>query len=429
MEFFVFLYNGTECDCMKIGKNDEYEVVIERQDSFGNGITKVNDIVVFVERALPGERVLIEIIDVRKKFINAKVREIKKGSLDRQKVLCPYYELCGGCQILHQDYSSQLKFKEEKVRQLFKKFANIDYLQIEKIHPGQQFYYRNKVVFHGKKQKLGFYQEKSKHLIPIYSCMLVEKEINQVYQKIQQYLEQQSEFGIEQLMIRKTRDGRLMLVLNGILKNKDALIHELKDFPIGSLIFNNQLLYGKESIVEEIFNLKFHIFKDAFFQVNYPMMLELYQIVIDYYREKRYTLVLDLYCGTGTIGMLITPYTEKVIGIEVVKDSIISANQNKKQNGISNIHFIEGKVEDKIELFQRVDSIIVDPPRSGLDTKTLQSILTINPDSITYISCNPATLARDLKKLLESYSLVKTYLVDMFPNTYHVECVCVLNRR
>ena len=150
---------------------------------------------------------------------------------------------------------------------------------------------------------------------------------------------------------------------------------------------------------------------------------------MDYYQDKNYQTVLDLYCGTGTIGMLVSSYVKELIGVEVVHDSIIAANQNQKINQLPNVTFLEGKVENHISKFQNIDSIILDPPRSGLDSKTRETILKIAPQSIVYISCDPATLARDLKELLEDYTIVKVHLVDMFPNTYHVECVCVLSRR
>ncbi len=408
---------------------DTYEVMIEKQDHFGSGIAKINGQFVFVKGALPKERVMVTVTETKKKFMNAKVKEIKETSLDRKQAECPYYEQCGGCQIMEQNYQSQLRFKEEKVRELFKKFARIDSLKIEQIYSGSPFHYRNKVIFHGKNKKLGFYQEKSNDLIPIKECILVDENINLVYQKIRTYLDFNKEDTLDSLMIRKTSLGEIMIVLEGNIKSPNLLIQELEHFSVCSIFLNHQRIYGKESITEQIFDFKFNIYKNAFFQVNYEMMKELYQLVVDYYQKRNLSCVLDLYCGTGTIGMLVSPYVKEVIGVEVVKDSILSANQNKKQNQVSNISFVEGKVEDKIHLFQKVDSVIVDPPRSGLDRKTLQSILKMNPKSIVYISCDPVTLARDLSQLLGDYTLIETHLVDMFPNTYHIETIVFLEKR
>lgn len=425
---FNFLYNKNGCDNMEKMK-DIYEVTIEKQDHFGSGISKINGKFVFVKGALPKEKVKIEVTNVKKKFMNAKIKEIEEKSPDRKIAECPYCEQCGGCQIMEQDYQSQLKFKEEKVRELFKKFAKVEDLKIQSIHFGKEFYYRNKAVFHGKSKSLGFYQEKTNDLISVHECILVEEDINRVYQKINNYLNFNKKDYLDSLIIRKTSLGEIIVILQGKIENSKQFISELEKLSICSIFLNHQKIYGKEFITEQIFDFKFHILKNAFFQVNYKMMKELYQLVINYYMKRENDRVLDLYCGTGTIGMLVAPYVKEVIGIEVVKDSILSANQNKDLNQVSNISFVEGKVEDKIELFQEIDSIIIDPPRSGLDSKTIQSILEINPESIVYISCDPVTLTRDLKIMLKKYNLIETHLVDMFPNTYHIECVCVLNRR
>ena len=188
------------------------------------------------------------------------------------------------------------------------------------------------------------------------------------------------------------------------------------------------LIKGKEYIEEEIDKVKFRIFKSSFFQVNYDMMLKLYGLVVDFYKNNKHHNVLDLYCGTGTIGMLVSRYADSVVGVEVEPSSIVAANIASKINNISNITFLEGKVEDKIDLFTNIDSIIVDPPRSGLDIHTVKSILKINPDTIVYISCDPVTLSRDLKLLLDDYNILEVHPVDMFPNTYHVETVCVMEK-
>jgi len=429
VETFIFLYNKDGCDSMEQIKSKEYEVTIEKQDHFGNGIARVDGKLVFVKGALPEERIKIEITKVQKKFMNAIIKEIKKSSKIRKNAQCPYYKLCGGCQMMEQDYQSQITFKKQKVDELLKKYAGIDTSKIKIIESKESFHYRNKVTFHGQGKKFGFYQEKSHSLIPIDACILVEKEINIIYQKILDFLSHSKNSNIDKIIIRKTSRSELMVIFEGKVKERTNLIKELQSFPVHSIFLNHQRIYGKEAILEQIFNFQFYILKDAFFQVNYQMMKKLYQIVIDYYREKNYSSILDLYCGTGTIGILITPYVKKVIGIEVVEDSIIAANRNKEQNQIQNIDFILGKVEDKITEFQGIDSMILDPPRKGLDKKTLQSILKILPKSIVYISCDPVTLSRDLKFLQTHYTLLDIHLVDMFPNTYHVESVCILNRR
>lgn len=413
---------------MKFKENDTFDVFIEKMDHFGNGLAKVENQYIFVKNALPKETVKIEITKVKKKFLNAKAIKIITPTVDRVSVLCPYYEVCGGCQVMHLAYFKQLEFKKEKVVELFQKFAGVPNLEVEQIFSGKQFAYRNKVVFHGKNQMLGLYQEKSNDLVEVENCLLVEEGLNQIYHKIKEYLKKNSDARIEDLTIRKTSSNEYMLILNGNLNMKTFLSY-LDQFSLKSVYFNQKLVYGEEYITEDIFGFKFRIYPNAFFQVNYEMMKKLYQVVMDYYQDKNYQTVLDLYCGTGTIGMLVSSYVKELIGVEVVHDSIIAANQNQKINQLPNVTFLEGKVENHISKFQNIDSIILDPPRSGLDSKTRETILKIAPQSIVYISCDPATLARDLKELLEDYTIVKVHLVDMFPNTYHVECVCVLSRR
>lgn len=413
---------------MKFKEKDTLNVSIEKLDHFGNGLTKVENQYIFVKNALPKEKVRIEITNVKKKFLNANMIEVITPSIDRVSVPCPYYEFCGGCQVMHQVYLKQLEFKKEKVIELFQKFAGIRDLEIENIYSGKQFSYRNKVVFHGKNQILGLYKEKSNDLVEVEKCLLVEEDISQIYYKIKEYLKKNPDTKIDDLTIRKTSLNEYMVIINGTLDLKPFLAY-LDGFLVKSVYLNQRCIYGDEYIIEEVFGLKFRIYRNAFFQVNYEMMKTLYQLVMDYYQDKEYQTVLDLYCGTGTIGMLVSSYVKKVIGVEVVHDSILAANQNKMINQLSNITFFEGKVEDRISQFQNIDSIILDPPRSGLDEKTRRTILKIAPKSIVYISCDPVTLARDLKELFKDYIIEKVNLVDMFPNTYHIESVCMLSRR
>ena len=325
---------------------------------------------------------------------------------------------------MHQDYSDQLRFKELKVKELFSRYTSFDNIKINRILFGKDSNYRNKVIFHGT-DKLGFYKEKTNQIIEVPGCMLIEKELNDIYKKVRLYKEKYVNEKIDELMIRKTSLNSVMISLKGNI-NTNLFIKEVISDNIKSVYLNNKLIYGSNTIIDEINNMKFHILPRAFFQVNYNMMKKLYQVAIDYYKENSFNQVLDLYCGTGTIGILVSPYVKKVIGVEVVEDAINSARLNKELNNINNIEFLLGKVEDYIESFKDIDSIIVDPPRSGLDKLTVDTILGIKPKSIVYISCDPTTLVRDLNILSEKYDLLEVTPVDMFANTYHVECVCIL---
>lgn len=405
--------------------NDEYKVTVEKQDHFGWGLVHVDNFLVFIEKGLKGDEVVIKITNVKKRYAVATVKEIINSSLERVESICPYYDDCGGCQIMHQEYTSQLKFKEMKVKELFSKFINLRNAKFYPILHGNEIHYRNKVIFHGSKEQLGFFKEKTHDIISIPSCLLVEKELDDIYRKVFAYQKDNPNTEIKDLMLRKTNLNEIMISVDGII-NKDKFLNYMDNNLIKSIYINEELVYGKKSIIEEIYDMKFHILPKAFFQVNDNMMRKLYQIVIDYYKENEFNQILDLYCGTGTIGMLVSPYVKKVIGVEVVEDAIISAKMNQELNQISNIQFLLGKVENYIESFQDIDSIIVDPPRSGLDKVTVEQILKIEPTSIVYVSCDPSTLVRDLNMLSQKYDILEVHLVDMFPNTYHVECVCVL---
>jgi len=398
------------------------KVKIEKQDHFGRGLTRINGKLVFVEDGLPNEECEINIISEKKNYMMASIKERLTNSNDRVEVKCPYYSECGGCHIMHQSYSSQLEFKENKVKELLERFGKIDNIKVSKIKYGNQFNYRNKVIFHGKEGKLGYYKENSNDLVCLDTCLLLDKKILEVYHQI---LENCTDFYIKELMIRKTSLNEVMVSIKGDV-DKSVLL----DIPnINSLYINDKLIKGNSYIIENMNDINFRIYPTSFFQVNYEMMKEMYKIVINYFKNNPTNKVLDLYCGTGTIGMLVSKYVNSVVGVEVESSSIKSAIECSKLNNISNIKFIEGRVEDKIDEFDSIDSIIVDPPRSGLTSSVIETIIKIRPQSIIYISCDPVTLARDLKTLTDEYEILEVDPIDMFPNTYHVECVSVLHRK
>ena len=402
---------------------DRYQVIIEKQDHFGSGITKIDEFLIFVAGCLKGDEVLIKITEVKKKYAKAKIEKIINPSEERRKVKCSYYSDCGGCQIMHQKYLKQLEFKEMKIKELFAKFFKLENIKFNSILYGDNFNYRNKVIFHGN-GKLGFYKEKTHQIISIDDCLLIDASLNKIYNKILIYQKENPTEKINEMMLRKTSLNEILISIEGNINSK-KLLNGI-DYDIKSLYVNDSLIYGEDTIIESISGMRFKILPKAFFQINYEMMIKLYQIIIDYYKNNDYNQVLDLYCGTGTIGMLVSPYVNKVIGVEVVKEAIKSAKMNSKLNNITNIEFLLGKVEDHIKSFKNIDSIIVDPPRSGLDKLTLETILRLNVKSIVYVSCDPVTLVRDLKILSEKYQILEVTPIDMFPNTYHVESVSIL---
>jgi len=407
-------------------KEKSQVVTIYKQDHFGRGIAKVDNLLVFVDNALPFEECKIKIINRKKKYLEATLKELINVSDSRVMPECPYYYKCGGCHIMHEKRSEQLIFKENKIKELVERFTGLNDIKINPIIFGNQFDYRNKIVLHGKNKKLGFYHEKTHDIVEINNCIITSLRINEIYSKILKYLRDFCDSIIEQIMIRSNYKNEIMIAINGKI-DKNSFISYFKE--VESIYINNELVFGNGYLYEEIFGLKFKVYPKSFFQVNEEMMKSMYKLVMDYYKNHDYSLVLDLYCGTGTIGMLVSRYVSEVIGVEVEKDSVKAAMECQKENNISNISFYNGKVEDLIDNFKYVDSIIVDPPRRGLDKYTIDNILKLKPKSIVYISCDPATLARDLNLLKDDYDIIEVNPVDMFPNTYHVESLVILQSK
>lgn len=410
-----------------IKKDDEFSVEIFKQDHLGNGIGKILDKIVFVKNAVVGDRVIIKIAEVRKKYLKGSIVTFLEKSKMRRKSPCPYSNKCGGCHLINIEYPYQLAFKQKKVEEILSKYASVNENLINDILPSFEFLYRNKVIFHKNDKKLGLFMEKTNDIISIDNCMLVNPYISEIYKKIYEYVTN-TNLDIKSIMFKISESSReIMLVIDGSVDDK--FINFVGELGIKTFILNDKVIFGDGYITEKINDMYFLISPKSFFQINYGNMCKMYNLVINYVKDKNYNKVLDLYCGTGTIGMLVSPYVKEVIGVEVVEDAIKDALKNKEINNVSNINFLLGKVEDKINFFKDIDLVIVDPPRSGLDDITIKTIMNIKPKDIIYVSCDPMTLARDLKILQEDYDVLEVTPIDMFPNTYHVESVTVLHQK
>jgi len=383
----------------------------------GYGIIRIDNRVVFVKNVIPGDVVDIEIIKNYKNYSLGEVVNYVEQSSEHNDVKCKYYDLCGGCQISHIKPKSQLGFKRDKIVNIFKKYLKFDIKP--EIISVNKYCYRNKVVFHVEDNEIGFYEEGTNNLIPINKCLLLDDRINEL---IELFYKLDLTY-VEKIMVRTT-SKEVMVVFYGYIDKVDVL----KD-KVDSIILINikeKLLYGKSYIKEEINGLKFIISYDSFFQVNTEAMIKLYDKVVEYADLTKDDSVLDLYCGTGTIGIYLSKYCKDVLGIEIVDNAIKDANINKELNNIENISFVCGDVGRLINNDYKQDVLIVDPPRSGLDKKTRKVILDNEYKRIVYVSCDPMTLVRDLSELSVKYDIKKVCLVDMFPNTYHVESVVLL---
>ena len=393
---------------------------IEKLDYYGRGISRSSGKVYFIENALKDEDVSITLLKEKKKYCEAKSKEISNISKDRIEAKCKYYNICGGCQLMHIKEEKQEEFKKEKVEEILKKFLKYN-KDVNDIVFSKNFNYRNKVVLHVKDNKLGFYKNKTNELIEIDKCLLLNPVINDLISYLKKYIELKD---IEKITIKVgNKTNEVMLIIDGSIAYYQNLL-EIVDV----LIINEKVMTTKDYITSYIGNKKYIIKRNSFFQVNYDISTRMYDKVKDVIVKEKSKNVLDLYCGTGTIGIYISYVVSKITGIEVVSDAIEAANINKKINNVENIEFILGKVEDKLDFISNnnIDTVIVDPPRSGLHKKVIPILDKISPKTIIYVSCDPITMARDINLLSNNYELVEVTPYDMFPNTYHVECVCVL---
>ena len=396
---------------------------IEKLDYYGRGISRSSGKVYFIESALKDEDVSITLLKEKKKYCEAKLKEISNISKDRTEAKCKYYNVCGGCQLMHIKEEKQEEFKKEKVEEILKKFLKYN-KDVNDIVFSKNFNYRNKVVLHVKDNKLGFYKNKTNELIEIDKCLLLNPVINDLISYLKNYIESKD---IEKITIKVgNKTNEVMLIIDGSIAKYQKLL-EIVDV----LIINEKVMTTKDYITSYIGNKKYIIKRNSFFQVNYDISTRMYDKVKDVIVKEKSKNVLDLYCGTGTIGIYISDVVSKITGIEVVSDAIEAANVNKKINNVENIEFILGKVEDKLDFISNnnIDTVIVDPPRSGLHKKVIPILEKISPKTIIYVSCDPITMARDINLLSNNYELVEVTPYDMFPNTYHVECVCVLKLR
>ena len=408
---------------------DTYVIGLENE---AQGVCKINGMIVFVPKVLVGEKIRIRITEIKKNFARGKAVEILEESKERIESKCPYYEECGGCDLIHQTIDENLKFKREKVYNALKRIGKID-VDVEKCVPSfKNDNYRNKASFKVENDRIGFYKEATYQLTDIKECLLVENEINDCLKEVRNYIKNNNN-KINSITIKYgNARGELLIDIYSLdeedIKIIDFLIDKVSC--LKTAIFNDKVVYGK-GYIEEISNgLMFDVSSKSFFQVNSMQAEKLYDTDIKIAKLSKNDVALDLYCGTGTITMIVSKYVKKVIGIEIVEDAIRNAKQNMNINNINNVNFICGDATKEIsKIKEKIDVIFVDPPRKGMDRKAISIMKKINPKKIIYISCNPVTMARDISYLTDLYDVKKVIPFDMFPNTAHVECVCVMERR
>lgn len=394
------------------------KVTIEKLDHFGRGIGKIDGKVIFIPNALPNETVLYEIEKEAKKYLVGKNIEIINKSENRVEPECPYFEKCGGCSLQHLSYEDTKKFKIDKIKNLLEQ-NKLNVKNINFIENKNDFYYRNKIEIKIENGKLGFYQNKTHDLVEINECIITKKSINKVINLL-------LKSGLEnaKVTIRSNYNDELLLIID----TNDNFNYEqiIKENKVAGIILNGKTIHNDSYFIEVINNKYFKVSYNSFFQINEYICQKLFELIDKYIEEN--AIVADLYCGVGTLSIVASYKAKKVYGIEIVENAVLNAIENAKINHRDNIYFSLGsvpKVIDKIN--DKLDTIIVDPPRAGLDKYTLDTILKFKPKTILYVSCDPMTLMRDLKSLEDEYEIKELNLLDMFSYTYHVESVCILN--
>ena len=396
---------------------------ILKLDHQGRGIIKENNKIIFIDKAIPGEIVNYEIVNEKSKYSEAKVLSYEK-EINRQKnYTCKYYYLCGGCQISKLSYEEQLLFKKEKVENILKKYCNID-KKINIIPSDQKLAYRNKVTFHVLNGKIGYYQLKTNKLIEIDKCLLIDNTVNNILKIIKSNIDLKD---VSKITIRHTNYDIMLIFYGKIVK--DRAIELLKNYVTSIYVYDDKYekIYGKNKIIEQLSDLLFYVSADSFFQINTNVALKLYNKILDYADVKKEDKIIDLYCGTGTIGLYLARHVKEVFGVEINKNAILDAIDNAKLNKINNIKFTCENTNNLNNL--DADIIIVDPPRNGLDRKTKDLLLKAKSRKIIYVSCNPMTLARDINDLSNNYEFTDITLFDMFCQDYHVESISLFTRK
>ncbi|MDY0063727.1 MAG: 23S rRNA (uracil(1939)-C(5))-methyltransferase RlmD [Bacilli bacterium] len=441
---------------MEIGKI--YQVTITGLSHEGHGIGKIDGQVIFIPHALIDEKVFCKVTKIKNNYGIGELQSVILSAKNRVKPICSYFGRCGGCNLMHMDYESQLQFKKKTAEDTFRKIGHLD-CRIDEVYGMEDpYFYRNKIQmpFGIKNGKViaGYYQEKSHHIIPIDRCYIQPQEGTQMVLFIRNLANEFRISGYDEktgkgilrhvlLRVNKKQEWMVVLVVTAKITYLNKLVNKIVErYPkVCSIIENinskdtnvilghqSYVVYGSEFIEDELMGAKFRLSHYSFFQVNAIQTAVLYQKVIDFLACTEKDTIIDAYCGVGTISIILAKLVKRVFGIEEIPAAIKDAEINARLNNVNNITFTEGLVEKEIPslLNNAIDAIVVDPPRKGLDQKVISCMLDTNIPKIVYVSCNVATLARDLEKLQTKYEIKKTAMVDMFPQSNSMETVVLL---
>lgn len=454
-------------------KNDELILKIEDMGVDGAGIGKADGMTFFVKDAVIGDVVRAKVMKLKKTYGYARLMELLEASPDRVEPKCPYYRQCGGCQIQALSYEKQLEFKERKVRNNLERIGGFSEIPMEPIVGMEEpYHYRNKAQFPVGTDKdghivTGFYAGRTHTIIPNRDCALglpVNREILDLVidfmekYHVSAYDEKTGKGLVRHVLIRcgfTSKEKMVCLIINGkSLPHSEKLVealHKIDGMTSISINCNTErtnvilgrktvVLWGQEYITDQIGEISYEISPVSFYQVNPVQTEKLYGLALEYADLHGEENVWDLYCGIGTISLFLAQKAKKVYGVEIIPQAIENAKRNAVKNGIENAEFFVGKSEEVLpEFYEKeaaagrkahADVIVVDPPRKGCDEKLLETIVKMAPDRVVYVSCDSATLARDLKILCENgYELKRARAVDQFCHTVHTESVCLMERK
>jgi 23S rRNA (uracil1939-C5)-methyltransferase len=466
-------------------KGDILELRIDKVAYGGQGVARLDGLVLFVRGAIPGDRVRAQVVKKKRDYAEARLTELLEPSLDRVEAPCPYHGFCGGCQWQHARYERQLEYKKEHIKEATARIGSLPDVQVHNVIPSEkQFAYRNKMEFsfsdhrwllpHEYEDRQGeaprakaserdfalglhvpgtFYK-----VIDIEACLLQHETGNRILREVKKYVRKcgipgyglKSHQGFWRFLTLRhsTHFNKWMVNLVTSEERSDvvqplaeALCHEFHNI---HTVVNNintrraaiavgereRVLSGNGTLQDRIGPFHFHISANSFFQTNSLCAEKLYQKVVEYAEVKGAEWVLDLYSGTGTIPIFLSNKARAVIGMEIAESAILDAQRNCQANDIQNCHFLFGDIRERLSALKlKPDVLIIDPPRAGMHRDILSKVMELGTGRIIYVSCNPATMARDLGTMRQDYHIVEIQPVDMFPHTYHIEAVAKLIRR
>ena len=462
---------------MKPQKGETIELDIEKMTYGGRGIGRIDGFVVFLRGVAPGDRVQARVYKKKRAYAEANLVKLITPSPERIQAPCPYNGFCGGCQWQHIQYAAQLSYKKEQLEDALEHIGGIKEVKVRKVLPSETLFgYRNKMEFSFSNRRWFLPHELDKRavegnfalglhvpgtyqkVIDVEACLLQQEPGNRILREVKRYVKRsgipvydlKSHTGFWRFLTLRYSNAFDEWMVNLVTSEErqevvQPMANELSNRLTKIKTFVNNItgrkaaiavgerevvLKGKGYIRDKIGPYTFNISPNSFFQTHSLAARRLYDKAADYAELKGSETVLDLYSGTGTIPIFLSNRVKTVTGIEINESTVLDARRNCKDNGIDNCRFIIGDIRERLSVITlKPDVLIIDPPRAGMHKHVLAQILALSPEKIIYISCNPATMARDISHMIQDYALVEIQPVDMFPHTYHIEAVAKLLRR